>query len=210
MDQVKTSKGNNTNGGLMENYAQLILDLVSFCQTLCKQTNKVGERLSKEMMRLTQNRVRLSLLFQNSSNGRHVPFPVSVSFPVQFCNRNYGTLEVAADSAHPAQPALPLAVAQLLAQVCGTLLYNLELSAFIEGQSHRLEFQQHRHLTRRELEVLKLICRGFEPQEIASKLNIAIATVETHKKSIREKFGIHSEHDIALVAYRTNLFSVLE
>jgi len=209
-NQLKISKANSTNSAAMENHAQLIVDLMSFCQTLCKQTNKVGERLCKEVMRLTHGRVRLSLPFQDLSNGRYVPFPVSVSFPVQFCNRIYGTLEVAADSAHPAMPALPLAIAQLLAHICGSLLYNLELSAFIEGQSQRLDFQQPGHLTRREREVLDLICRGYDQQAIAARLNIATATVDTYQKRIREKFGIHSERDIALVAYRTNLFSILE
>jgi hypothetical protein len=55
-----------------------------------------------------------------------------------------GTLDIAPDSAHPASPALPLPVAQLLAHTCGSLLYTLELSAFIEGQCKRLDYQDQR------------------------------------------------------------------
>src|SRR2546422_302775 len=114
-DQMQPFKISNPTSTSLEDYTQLIVDLLSFCQTLCKQTHSVGERLCKEVMRSTHGRVRLSLPLEDSSTGRPAPFPVSVSFPVRFCNRIYGTLDVAPDSAHPASPALPLTVAQLLA-----------------------------------------------------------------------------------------------
>jgi DNA-binding CsgD family transcriptional regulator len=209
-DQLKTPKISRTSGVDLQDYVQLILEIMSFCQTLCKQSHNIGERLAREVMHSTHGRVRLSLPFQSSLNGRRFSFPVSASFPVQFCNRIYGSLEVASDPAYPASPALPLAVAQLLAHTCGMILYNLELSAFIEGQSQRLDFQSPGHLTRREREVLDLICRGYDQQTIAMKLNIADATVETYQKRIREKFGIHSERDIALAAYQSNLFSIID
>ena len=207
MQPFKISETTRTS---LEDYTQLIVDLLSFCQTLCKQTHGVGEHLCKEVMRATQGRARLSLPFQGSSTGRHAHFPVSVSFPVRFCNRIYGTLDIAPDSAHPAFPALPLSVAQLLAHTCGSLLYSLEMSAFIEGQCQRLDCQIPGHFTKREREVLDLICRGYDQQTIATKLHIATATVGTYRKRIYEKFGVHSERDIPLAAYRTNLFSIFE
>jgi DNA-binding NarL/FixJ family response regulator len=119
-------------------------------------------------------------------------------------------LEIAQDPARSTTPALSLPVAQLLAHTCGSLLYTLELTAFIEGQCQRLDYQDPEHLTNREREVLELICRGYDQQAIATMLNITPATVDTHRKRICEKLGVHSEHDIPLAAYRTHLFSILE
>jgi len=118
-------------------------------------------------------------------------------------------LEVAPDSTHPASPALPLPVAQLLAETCGSLLYSLELTAFIHGQCQRLDSQVSGRLTKREQEVLELICRGNDQQAITTMLSIAPATVDTHRKRICEKLGVHSERDIPLAAYQAGLFSVL-
>src|SRR5256884_9008893 len=200
----------DTSGTNIEDYTQLIVDLLSFGQTLCKKKHGIGKRLSKEVMRATQGKARLLLPCQDSSVGRDIPFPVSVSFPVRFRNRIYGTLEVAPDSTHPASPALPLPVAQLLANTCGSLLYTLELSAFIEGQCQRLDSQIPLNLTKREREVLELICRGNDQSAIAEQLHIAPATVDTHRKRICEKLGVHSERDIPLAAYRAGLFSILD
>jgi len=45
-------------------------------------------------------------------------------------------------------------------------------------------------ITRREKEVLQLIAEGLTNAEIAEKLFISIATVNTHRKSILEKFEV--------------------
>ena len=203
-------KINDTTGSSLEDFNQLFVDLLNFGQTLCKHTHRVGQQLCQEVMRTTEGKARLLLPCQDSSTGPLVPFPVSVSFPVRFRNRFYGTLEIAPDSTHDASPALPLPEAQLLARTCGLLLYTLELSAFIEGQCQRLDCQDPEQLTRREGEVLELICRGYDQQTIATQLHIAPATVETHRKRICEKLGVHCERDIPLAAYRAHLFSILE
>jgi len=205
---MQAFKVDDTTGTNIEDFTQLIVDLLSFGQTLCKYTHRIGERLGQEVMRATQGKASL-LPCQNSSTGRRFPFSVSVSFPVRFRNRIYGRLEIAPDSAHPGSPALPLPVAQVLAHTCGSLLYTLELSAFIEGQCQRLDSQVTGHLTRREQEVMELICLGNDQQAIAMQLNIAPATVDTHRKRICEKLGVHCERDIPLAAYQTSLFSIL-
>lgn len=45
-------------------------------------------------------------------------------------------------------------------------------------------------ITRREKEVLQLIAEGFTNAEIATKLFISIPTVNTHRKSLIEKFDV--------------------
>jgi DNA-binding CsgD family transcriptional regulator len=205
---MQTFKISDTAGASLEDCTRLIADLLSFGQALGKHTHRVGRRLCQEVMRATQGRAWLVFPGQDSSTGR--PFPVSVSFPVRFRNRIYGTLDIAPDSTHPASPALPLPVAQLLAHTCGSLLYTLELTAFIEGQCQRLDYQDPGHLTKREQEILELICQGDDQETIAMKLQIAPATVDTHRKRICEKLGVHCERDIPLAAYRAHLFSILE
>ena len=140
-DSIRTLKRSDTTGTSLEDYTQLIVDLLSFGQSLCKQTQSVVEQLCQEIRRVTQGRARLLLPCQDSPEGSLVPFPVSVSFPLQFHKRTYGRLDICPDSAHPGSPALPLPVAQLLAHICSSLLYTLELSAFIEGQCQWLDCQ---------------------------------------------------------------------
>jgi DNA-binding NarL/FixJ family response regulator len=44
-------------------------------------------------------------------------------------------------------------------------------------------------ITRREKEILLLVAEGFTNAEIAAKLFISVPTVNTHRKSLLEKFG---------------------
>ncbi len=207
---MQTFRMSDTTSAGLEDYTQLIADLLSFGQTLDTRTPRIGKRLCKEVIRATQGKTWLLLPGQNSSTGRPESLPVSVSFPVRFRNRIYGTLEIAPSSTHPASPAIPLPVAQLLAHTCALLLYTLEQSAFIEGQCQRIDYQHPGRLTRREQEILELICQGNDQGAIAAKLHIAPATVDTHRKRICEKLGVHCERDIPLAAYRAHLFSFLE
>lgn len=207
---MQTFKIGDTTVTNLEDFTQLIEDLLSLGQTLYQQIHPVGENLCQEVMRATQGNARLLLPYQDSSAEQPVSFTISVSFPVQFRHRTYGRLDIATDPDRPGFPALPLSVAQLLANTCGSLLYSLELTAFIEGQCRRLDAQDPERLTKREREVLELICHGCNQSAIATQLHIAPATVDTYRKHICEKLGVHSERDIPLAAYRAGLFSILD
>ena len=142
---------NETTGTSLQEFTQLIVDLLSLGQKVYQQIHLIGEDICQEVIRATQGNARLFLPYQDSSAEQPVSFTVSVSFPVQFRHRTYGRLDIAPDPARPGSPALPLAVAQLLANTCGSLLYSLELTAFIEGQCQRLDAQDPERLTKREL-----------------------------------------------------------
>ena len=60
-------------------------------------------------------------------------------------------------------------------------------------------------LTSREKEILRLYVEGFTNQEIASKLNISIRTVETHKSNIMQKFNFKTTVEMVKFAIRNNL-----
>lgn len=54
-------------------------------------------------------------------------------------------------------------------------------------------------LTKREIEILKLLAEDMSNQKIADKLYISLRTVETHRKNIMQKLKLNST--VALVRY---------
>lgn len=54
-------------------------------------------------------------------------------------------------------------------------------------------------LTKRELEILRWICKSLTSKEIADKLNISYNTVETHRKNILAKTG--ATNSVALMRF---------
>jgi len=56
-------------------------------------------------------------------------------------------------------------------------------------------------LSRRELEVLRLICKEYSNAEIADKLFLSVSTVETHRK----KLGVNNTVGLVKFALRNNL-----
>ena len=59
---------------------------------------------------------------------------------------------------------------------------------------------QQKILTDREIEVMSLIVKGYINKEIANKLNIALATVITHRKNIMDKLGFKSVSALTIYA----------
>ncbi len=60
-------------------------------------------------------------------------------------------------------------------------------------------------LTRREEEVLELICKGFDNKEIADKLFISQKTVEGHKTNLMSKTHTKNAINLMLFAIKNNL-----
>jgi DNA-binding NarL/FixJ family response regulator len=63
-------------------------------------------------------------------------------------------------------------------------------------------------LTKRELQVLQLIAEGKTTKEIAARLTISVKTVETHRKQIMEKLGIHTVAGLTKFCIREGLTSL--
>ncbi|MGH9254346.1 MAG: response regulator transcription factor [Vicinamibacterales bacterium] len=55
-------------------------------------------------------------------------------------------------------------------------------------------------LTDREREVFMLIGRGFGTREIATRLNVSVKTIESHRARIKEKLGLRSAPELMRVA----------
>ncbi len=60
-------------------------------------------------------------------------------------------------------------------------------------------------LTKREIEVMKLICEGFSSKIISEKLFISINTVETHRKKILMKLNVKNSIGIVKYAVENNM-----
>jgi DNA-binding CsgD family transcriptional regulator len=188
----------------------LIIHLLDFGKMLCTQANNSTSALCAELRAITQGRAHLCLGRQNSRKKGKDSSSTLITLPVQFGHIVYGILCVTFDPTHTEQPSIPLPVAQLLAQVCSYLLYTIEQSSFLQGQCQQIDYHIHGPLTKREREVLTLMCQGYNQSAIAERLCISPATVGKHRQHIYEQLGVHCERDALLVAYQTGLFSIVE
>lgn len=85
------------------------------------------------------------------------------------------------------------------------LLKGTQQPSIRKGKSNLI---QDLKLTRREIEVLKLICREFTSIEIANKLFISIRTVEGHRKSILAKTGVRNIAGLVIFAMKNDLIEI--
>ena len=51
-------------------------------------------------------------------------------------------------------------------------------------------------LTERELDVMRLIAKGYSYQAIADELCISLSTVQGHTKNVYRKLGVHSKQEV--------------
>ncbi len=204
------SSSHNLNQSDMLEEIQLVTHLLKLGQVLCEQMQSGLTRLCKEVRLVTDDRAYLCLGRRRMLKKGDLPSTTVLIQPVQFGNQMYGTLCITADPLHKESPSISLPVVHLLTQVCGWLLYTIEQSSFLQGQCQQLDYQINGPLTKREREVLALMCRGYNQEMIAELLSISPATVGKHRQHIYEQLGVHSEHDALLVAYQTGLFSLIE
>ncbi len=70
---------------------------------------------------------------------------------------------------------------------------------FLNTGEKKQRFHIQDPLTKRELEILKLICDGLSSKDISEKLFISINTVETHRKRILLKLNV--KNSVGVVKY---------
>lgn len=73
-----------------------------------------------------------------------------------------------------------------------------------EDKQHENVYEK---LTSRQREILQLIAEGNSTKEIASKLNVSIKTVETHRMKIMERLEIHDIPGLVRYAIRAGIIS---
>ncbi len=88
----------------------------------------------------------------------------------------------------------------ILTVMAGKTYFSAEASLSLREQDNELPL-----ISRREKEVLLLIADGFTNAEIAEKLFISVATVNTHRKSLLSKFRVNNTAGLIKLATRYNL-----
>lgn len=73
----------------------------------------------------------------------------------------------------------------------------------IAGKAIRMDFE----LTKRETEVLSLICNGFTDKEIAGKLFISKRTVDGYRSNLLSKFGTRNSSHMVKTAFENCLLT---
>ncbi len=75
----------------------------------------------------------------------------------------------------------------------------------LETYFQRFEEDPLHKLTRRELQVLRLIAEGKNTQGIALQLGISPKTVETHRSRLMDKLGLYDVASLTRFAVRHNI-----
>jgi LuxR family transcriptional regulator, transcriptional regulator of spore coat protein len=63
-------------------------------------------------------------------------------------------------------------------------------------------------LTRREMEVLKLIGSELTTEQIANNLHLSVPTIETHRRNLFRKVGVQSAVGLVKVAILNNWIKI--
>jgi DNA-binding NarL/FixJ family response regulator len=78
------------------------------------------------------------------------------------------------------------------------------LDAFVVGPKAQTR-DPRGELSPREREVLQLLAEGLTSKEIANKLDLAVSTIETHRKQIMAKLELRSVAELTKFAIRSGL-----
>jgi two-component system NarL family response regulator len=75
-------------------------------------------------------------------------------------------------------------------------------------EARLVERSEHRALTAREVDVLKLVSQGLRNKEIAAALELSEATVQVHVKNILAKFNVNDRTAAISVALRRGIIHI--
>ncbi len=85
---------------------------------------------------------------------------------------------------------------ELLNNVQPFMEYSLNTVYLPQRQQERQSFHAQFQLTDRELDVLELLISGANNKQIASELNLGLATVKTHLHHMFQKTGVQSRAEL--------------
>lgn len=82
---------------------------------------------------------------------------------------------------------------------------NRILEIFIDRPENNSESTAETDLTNREVEILKLIGKGYSTKELAGLLHLSQHTIYTHRKNMMKKLRVNSSTDMILAAVNLGL-----
>ena len=87
-----------------------------------------------------------------------------------------------------------------------TSVSEIVLDGFLRtGQTRRSSNDEGGRLSAREREIVQLLAEGNTNKEVASRLNLGVKTVETHRSHIMQKLGLSSVSDLVRYAIRNKM-----
>ena len=84
------------------------------------------------------------------------------------------------------------------------ILANLTRN-IVSDQINKKEKKNLPEFTKREIEILELICKGYSNNKIGEKLFISSKTVERHKRNITFKTETHNTVNLVIYAFKNKL-----
>lgn len=101
-------------------------------------------------------------------------------------------------------------IAAIRAAAAGKSYFSPRVRSVLQAEHVERLRREHREdsfelLTAREREVLQRIAEGNSNKEIAGVLCLSVLTVETHRKNILDKLGLHGTADLILYAVRRGI-----
>ncbi|MBC7902737.1 MAG: response regulator transcription factor [Gemmatimonadaceae bacterium] len=91
----------------------------------------------------------------------------------------------------------------------GETFYSKEINIIAEDDFRSTITLEDRRaesiLTKREMEILQLVCKEFSNSEIAEKLFLSVSTVETHRKNLISKLGVTNTVGLVKFALKNKL-----
>lgn len=188
-------------------FEQLVLRLCDLNEELFGQSVGVIERINQEITYLSRGCLSVQWHQPGASPPRSGPLLPVPSVPLQYGGRYYGELMSAVDLEQASVPLVPLAKVQIVANMCGWLIYSLEVAAFLENQ-HAVP-HDFKPLRPREREILMLMSRQHDERTIAYALHISQKTVQKHQENIYKRLGVHAAHHAILSGFLHAQFSPL-
>jgi DNA-binding NarL/FixJ family response regulator len=84
------------------------------------------------------------------------------------------------------------------------IILNMDSSKALKVPANPLDIR----LTRRETEILKLICQGHSNAEISEKTSLSLRTIEGHKSNLISKTGVKNSVNLVMFALKNHLVDV--
>lgn len=85
------------------------------------------------------------------------------------------------------------------------ILEEVVSDKLLQNENKKKQYNNHDDLTKRELEVLRLVADGLSNQEIADDLFITLKTVKTHVSNILSKLEVSDRTQATIYAFKHNL-----
>jgi len=189
-----------------EIYRHIFMRLMTLGQASYRNMQEATDRLSQEILALTDRRASFTLSPQTPTYEEEKA-PYALSLPVCFRDKWYGRLQIAGLDGQPTLPALPHSITHLLAEICGTVLYTCDITIMVQQFREQFDLAACQPLTKREEQVLALMGQRLSDLKIAQALFITVTTVHTYQRNIYHKLGTHGKQEAILVSWLQGMFS---